>query len=108
MRCYHNLNKDSAWGVILLNAELDTLTFIGCHTFFSGGMTTVNAQTKNLNFGGAISYLKTGYCVAREGWNGKGMFLTLVQYFSKRVKNWLWRVCWRTDTSRYCLYENGG
>ena len=42
-------------------------------------MTTENAQTKNLNFGDAIAYLKTGYCVAREGWNGKGMFLTLVQ-----------------------------
>ena len=39
-------------------------------------MTTENAQTKNLNFGDAIAYLKTGYCVAREGWNGKGMCLT--------------------------------
>ena len=42
-------------------------------------MDTENAQTKNLNFGDAIAYLKTGRCVAREGWNRKGMFLTLVQ-----------------------------
>lgn len=42
-------------------------------------MNTENAQTKNLNFGDAIAHLKTGYCVAREGWKGKGMFLTLVQ-----------------------------
>ena len=42
-------------------------------------MTTGNTQIKNLNFGDAIAHLKTGYCIAREGWNGKGMFLTLVQ-----------------------------
>ena len=42
-------------------------------------MTTGNTQIKNLNFGDAIAHLKTGYCVAREGWNGKGMFLILVQ-----------------------------
>ncbi len=42
-------------------------------------MNTENAQTKNLNFGEALAHLKTGYCVARDGWNGKGKFLTLVQ-----------------------------
>ena len=30
-------------------------------------------------FGDAIRYLKRGLKVARKGWNGKGMFLTLVQ-----------------------------
>jgi Protein of unknown function (DUF2829) len=33
---------------------------------------------KNLNFGQAIEALKQGKRVAREGWNGKGMFLFLV------------------------------
>lgn len=31
----------------------------------------------NLNFGDAIKALKDGKKVAREGWNGKGMFLWL-------------------------------
>lgn len=35
-----------------------------------GGVTT-------FNFGEAIKYLKRGLKVARKGWNGKGMFLTL-------------------------------
>jgi len=31
-----------------------------------------------MNFGQALEALKTGYKVAREGWNGKGMFIFLV------------------------------
>ena len=64
-----------------LIAELDTLTFnnefIGCHTFLVAEMimNTENAQTKNLNFGEAMEYLKTGRSVIRDGWNGKGMFV---------------------------------
>jgi len=30
-----------------------------------------------MDFGGAISALKSGEKVAREGWNGKGMWLSL-------------------------------
>ena len=32
-----------------------------------------------MDFGMAIVALKRGLCVARQGWNGKGMFLTLQQ-----------------------------
>jgi hypothetical protein len=32
---------------------------------------------KSMGFGGAISALKEGHRVAREGWNGKGMWLAL-------------------------------
>jgi hypothetical protein len=32
-----------------------------------------------MNFGDALAALKAGQKVAREGWNGKGMFLFLVQ-----------------------------
>ena len=39
-------------------------------------MTTGNTQTKNLNFGEAMEYLKIGRSVIRDGWNGKGMCLT--------------------------------
>lgn len=28
-----------------------------------------------LDFGGAIEALKAGKCIAREGWNGKGLFV---------------------------------
>jgi hypothetical protein len=31
-----------------------------------------------MNFGNAIEYLKMGDRLARNGWNGKGMFLFLV------------------------------
>ena len=31
-----------------------------------------------MNFGQALEAMKAGRCVARSGWNGKGMFLFLV------------------------------
>lgn len=31
-----------------------------------------------MNFGRALEKLKNGYAIAREGWNGKGMFVYLV------------------------------
>lgn len=30
-----------------------------------------------MDFGRALEYLKSGLCVARRGWNGKGMYLYL-------------------------------
>lgn len=35
------------------------------------------APTQNLDFGTALGYLKHGKRIAREGWNGKGMFVYL-------------------------------
>ena len=35
-------------------------------------------MTENQNFGQAIEALKQGKRVARQGWNGKGMFLFLL------------------------------
>lgn len=35
-------------------------------------------QGKGFDFGVAIAHLKAGRKVAREGWNGKGMWLVLV------------------------------
>lgn len=34
--------------------------------------------TRDMTFGQALEALKAGRCVARAGWNGKGMWLTLV------------------------------
>ncbi len=39
--------------------------------------TTDQASNKELTFGSAIQALKNGKRVAREGWNGKGMFIYL-------------------------------
>jgi hypothetical protein len=36
-------------------------------------------QEKSLSFSTALEALKKGRRIAREGWNGKGMWLTLVQ-----------------------------
>lgn len=45
------------------------------------------AQTKTgMTFGGAIAALKQGKKVARQGWNGKGMFLYLVSEGKYPVK----------------------
>lgn len=35
-------------------------------------------MSENLNFGQAIEFLKQGKRIARQGWNGKGMFLFLL------------------------------
>lgn len=39
----------------------------------------IKASTTNLTFGEVLPKLKSGKKVAREGWNGKGMFLFLVK-----------------------------
>ena len=38
----------------------------------------IKASTTNLTFGEVLPKLKSGKKVARAGWNGKGMWLTLV------------------------------
>ena len=38
------------------------------------------AKTEMLNFGQAVEHLKLGEKVAREGWNGKGMYLYKVSH----------------------------
>ena len=50
-----------------------------------------------MNFGEAVEQLKLGNKVAREGWNGKGMFLEL-QKPDKNSKMtlpyiWMWTAC---------------
>jgi hypothetical protein len=39
--------------------------------------TEIHFNKTNMNFGQAIEALKSGQVVARQGWNGKGMYLTL-------------------------------
>ena len=40
--------------------------------------TSEPGMPQNLTFGDALHYLKQGKKVAREGWNGKGMFVYMV------------------------------
>ena len=42
-------------------------------------VSTVLPPTERLSFGHAVELLKAGHRVAREGWNGKGMFLSLIK-----------------------------
>lgn len=53
---------------------------------------------KEMNFGEAIIALKLGKKVARQGWNGKGMFLYLVSAGSYPVK---------MDAAKSIADENG-
>jgi hypothetical protein len=46
-------------------------------TSVAGG--SVLLKTERLSFGDAVAALKEGLRVARSGWNGKGMFLSLVK-----------------------------
>lgn len=41
-------------------------------------MTESACSTTNFSFSEALTWLKNGYRVAREGWNGKGQFIYLV------------------------------
>ena len=42
-----------------------------------GEMAVQNKEPSRFNFGYAIYSMKHGKSVAREGWNGKGMFIAL-------------------------------
>lgn len=42
-------------------------------------------QTNKMSFGAAVSALKSGRNVQREGWNGKNMHLYLEEHFSAVV-----------------------
>ncbi len=43
--------------------------------------TTILGGTPTFNFGEAIKYLKRGMKVARKGWNGKGQYISYVDFY---------------------------
>lgn len=47
-------------------------------------------MTETFDFGFAISHLKAGRRVARQGWNGKGMFLFLIKAQEWTYTNGKW------------------
>lgn len=48
----------------------------------------------NLSFGQALEALEAGRAVAREGWNGKGMFLYLVPAASYPAQTGIAKAFW--------------
>jgi hypothetical protein len=61
---------------------------------------------ENLNFGEAVEALKDGKCVARNGWNGKGMYIYLNKgNVSKNPEMDL--DCTHIDGIKTSLFENG-
>ena len=66
-----------------LKARVDVLKELQTATGFDGHMIRLVTEAPNtrrnlMNFGQALEALKSGQKVAREGWNGKNMFLLLV------------------------------
>ncbi len=44
---------------------------------------------KKYTFGRAIEFMKQGKKIAREGWNGKGMYITLIPAGNAMQPGWL-------------------
>ena len=63
-----------------LHPALRQTCFMACRSFtimlWAGFVKpTINKMVENQNFGQAIEALKQGKRVARQGWNGKGLFI---------------------------------
>lgn len=65
-----------------------------------------NENNYNLNFGQAIDLMKKGCKVAREGWNGKGMFIYISGGYegSKALKT---EAIWNEHAKQVSI-DNGG
>ena len=50
------------------------------NTFVTEPSLPISTQTKGLTFGQALELLKNGHKLAREGWNGNGIFIELMQF----------------------------
>ena len=48
-------------------------------------------ESGNLSFGDAIVYMKKGYKVARSGWNGKNMYIVLMEGYPMTLANTITR-----------------
>lgn len=59
-----------------------------------------------MDFGGAIRALKAGRCVARAGWNGKGMWLALSGVDGPR--DVAYHNFWARPNAQYASQQPGG
>jgi hypothetical protein len=60
-------------------------------------------MTNDLNFGQALEALKRGNRIAREGWNGKGMRLSLTNGNPSLPSTMFWN-----ENNQKFAFENGG
>lgn len=60
--------------------------------------------TTGLTFGTAIEALKAGKRVARAGWNGKGMWLSISCGHSQRVP---YQALWSENNAKYAQEQGG-
>lgn len=65
------LNHNDQWLVAKQYFE-DNLTLV------TEAEVTLSKSGKSMTFSQALHYLKEGHKVARKGWNGKGMWLTII------------------------------
>jgi hypothetical protein len=70
-------DKPEFGGMIARNSENHADQWYVSKKFFRKNYKTSPCVPKKMNFGQAIELLKQGKRVAREGWNGLGMFLWL-------------------------------
>lgn len=65
----------------------------------------MNYLSMNVNFGHAVEAMKNGYCVARQGWNGKNMYV----FLNKGSKHFLAGrdLPQQVESIRTDLFENG-
>lgn len=57
-----------------------------------------------MNFGDALAALRRGEAVAREGWNGKGMFLYLVAADAYPARSAIAKEVWGDELVPYGAY----
>ena len=62
----------------------------------------LSMSSRNMNFGQAIHYMKEGHKVARSGWNGKGMWITIGKGATIHADNF-----WNPHTKQHAI-DNGG
>lgn len=56
----------------------DDLVHVGCTDIYITDV-IFSEKTEGYGFGEAVGFLKDGYKVARVGWNGKGMWIRMVE-----------------------------
>jgi hypothetical protein len=71
---------------------IPTQTFLDTYELAEPNSFADYVENSTFEFGMAIEAMKQGYKVAREGWNGKGMWLKLVEPYNERMPQLGYRI----------------
>lgn len=66
------------------------------------------ALPQDLDFGSALKWLKAGSCVARSGWNGKGMHLYLENHLGGTIQAGAYKGHKREYAPVICMFTAQG